>query len=109
MTAERKLMDIKKSRLMEKSVGTVSEGIIATITDFGVFVELENFTQGLIRYDDMSPKDIVKNNSQKVKLIFNNGKDLKFKLGQKIKIKVKGIDIAKGLIDLECYEGNSKE
>jgi ribonuclease R len=69
MYTERQLADIKKTRLMKDKVGTSEEGTIVTITNFGIFVELENFTQGLIRFDKLEMDEVINTNGQKVKLI----------------------------------------
>lgn len=52
--AERKLEDIKKVEFMKNKVGKVFEGIIVSVTSFGLFVQLENTVEGLIRYEDMT-------------------------------------------------------
>lgn len=50
---ERKLEDIKKVEFMKNKIGMVFTGIIISITQFGMFVQLENTVEGLIRYEDM--------------------------------------------------------
>lgn len=52
--AERKLEDIKKAEFMKDKIGNVYEGIIISITSFGMFVQLENTVEGLIRYESMT-------------------------------------------------------
>ena len=39
---------------MKNKVGQVFEGIIVSVTSFGLFVQLENTVEGLIRYEDMT-------------------------------------------------------
>jgi ribonuclease R len=47
--AERELMEWKKARFMEQRVGDEFEGLIVSITKFGMFVELtELFVEGLV-------------------------------------------------------------
>lgn len=52
-TAERKIEDIKKAEYMEQFIGETFEGIICSITNFGLFVEFENTTEGLLRFADI--------------------------------------------------------
>ena len=52
-TAERDADDLMKAAYMAQFVGEEFEGIIANITGFGMFVELQNTVQGLIRLDTM--------------------------------------------------------
>ena len=42
---------------MEKKIGEVYDGIVSSITSFGMFVELENTVEGLIRFDDMGSNE----------------------------------------------------
>ena len=108
MAAERKLMDIKKTRLMADKVGEHAIGTVVTITDFGMFIELDNFTQGLAKYEQWDPDEIINTSGQKVKII-KGDKQYDFKLGEKIDITISGIDIAKGLMDFTIHESGSKE
>lgn len=51
--AERDSIDIKKAEYMENRVGEVFEGTISNVTNFGVYVELENTVEGLIRFENL--------------------------------------------------------
>ena len=51
--AERQTEDLKKVEYMEQFVGDVFEGVISNVTSFGMFVELANTVEGLIRMADM--------------------------------------------------------
>ena len=44
---------MKKAEYMESKIGEEYEGIVSSITQFGMFVELENTVEGLIRFDNM--------------------------------------------------------
>ena len=46
---ERESEDIKKAEYMENKVGEEYEGIVSSITQFGMFVELDNTVEGLDR------------------------------------------------------------
>ena len=50
---ERESQDLKKAEYMEGKIGQVYKGIISSITQFGVFVELENTVEGLIRFENL--------------------------------------------------------
>lgn len=50
---ERDSIDIKKAEYMSKKIGEQYEGIISGVTQFGVFVELENTVEGLIRFENL--------------------------------------------------------
>ena len=48
---EREVEDIKKAEFMSKWIGATFEGVITGVMDFGVFVQLENTCEGLMRYE----------------------------------------------------------
>ena len=52
--AERETTDLKKTQYMVPFVGEVFEGSIASITSFGMFVELENGIDGLVHISMMN-------------------------------------------------------
>ena len=84
--AERTADDIKKAEYMESKIGEIYEGIISSVTAFGVFVELENTVEGLIRFENLG-NDYYIYDEEKRTLIGENTKEV-FKIGDKIKIKV---------------------
>ena len=52
--AERASIEIKKAQYMEQKVGEVYTGIINGVTNFGVFVELDNTVEGMIPVSELS-------------------------------------------------------
>jgi len=51
--AERETEDLKKVEFMKEHEGEVFEGIISNVTSFGMFVELPNTIEGLVRMSSM--------------------------------------------------------
>ena len=51
--AEREVDDYKKAVYMQKFLGEEFDGIISNVQEFGVFVELENGIEGMIKTDDL--------------------------------------------------------
>lgn len=51
--AEREVDDLWKAYLMKDRVGENFEGVVSSVTNFGVFVELDNTVEGLIRIEDL--------------------------------------------------------
>ncbi len=51
--AEREYENLKKAEYMRQHVGETFTGVISGITSFGMFVELENTVEGLIRLSSM--------------------------------------------------------
>lgn len=83
---ERDSIDIKKAEYMQNKIGEEYEGIISTITSFGMFVELENTVEGLIRFENMG-NDYYLYDEEHKRLIGENTNRV-FKMGDKINIKV---------------------
>ncbi|MDD4188822.1 MAG: ribonuclease R [Eubacteriales bacterium] len=52
--AERDTLDLKKAEYMSERIGQKFEGIISNVKSFGLFVELENTIEGLIRLSDIN-------------------------------------------------------
>ncbi len=53
MEAEREVEDMKKAEYMKNHIGKEYSAIISSITNFGMFAELSNGIEGLIRLSDM--------------------------------------------------------
>ena len=51
---ERDVEAMKMAEFMEDHIGEIFEGMITSITNFGMFVELENLVEGLVRFTDMN-------------------------------------------------------
>lgn len=51
---EREVDDMKKAEYMEKHIGEIYDGMISSILSFGMFIELPNLVEGLIRLDDLT-------------------------------------------------------
>ena len=83
---ERDSVDIKKAEFMQSKLGEEYEGIISNITSFGVFVELENTVEGLIRFENLGDEYFVYDEEHK-QLIGEQTGDV-FNIGDSMKIKV---------------------
>ena len=83
---ERDSVDIKKAEFMSKKIGEQYEGIISGVTQFGVFVELENTVEGLIRFENLGDEYYEYDADHKI-LIGERSKET-FKIGDKINIEV---------------------
>ena len=46
--AERDVLDMKMAEYMESHIGEEYDGIISSVTNFGMFVELDNLIEGLV-------------------------------------------------------------
>lgn len=85
--AERESIDLKKAEFMEDRIGEIYEGIISSVTNFGIFVELENTVEGLIRFENLGENEYFIYDDEHKHLIGEKTGRI-YKLGDKIKIEV---------------------
>jgi ribonuclease R len=95
--AEREVEKMKKAEFMEEHVGEEFDGVIASVTRFGMFVELENTIEGLIHISTLKG-DFFTYHERMLALI-GERTGLSFKIGQPVKIKVAKADKTTGEID----------
>ena len=83
---ERESVDIKMAEYMEKHIGEEYDGIISSIMSFGVFVELENTVEGMIRFDKLGDEYFIYDEERKT-LLGEKTKTM-YHIGDKIHIRV---------------------
>ena len=96
---ERDSIDIKKAEFMLDKIGQEYEGIVSSVTSFGMFVELENTIEGLIRFENLGDEYFIYDEERKM-LIGENTKTT-YKIGDKVKIRVIFADKITRQIDFE--------
>jgi len=100
--AEREAEAIKKAEFMENKIGQEFEAIVSSITPFGMFAELENTVEGLIRFENMGDEYYIYDEEKK-QLIGEHTKQV-FKIGDKINIRVIEANKMMRRIDFELIE-----
>lgn len=95
---EREVDDYYKAVYMSDFIGEKFEGHISGITSFGLFVELENGVEGLIRLINLA--DYFEYNERSMTLVGECSNTV-LKLGQKVFVKVSNVDIAMREIDFD--------
>ena len=83
---EREAIDIKKAEFMEDKIEEEYDGIVSSVTNFGIFVELDNTVEGLIRYEKLGDEYFIYNEERREAIGENSHKV--YKIGDKVKIKV---------------------
>ena len=84
---ERDSIDLKKAEYMQDKIGNVYDGMISSVTNFGIFVELENTVEGLIRFENLGENEYFIYDDEHKHLIGEKTNKV-YKLGDKIKIQV---------------------
>ena len=98
---ERDVEDLMKCKYMRRFIGDEFYGTISSITDFGIFVELENTVEGLFMYKFSKEHFEYQEDSLKT---FNVDKKKYYSIGDKVKIKVINVDIYDRNIDFNLLE-----
>lgn len=88
--AERDYEDLKKTQFMSSLLGEEFEGVISGITAFGVFVELPNTCEGLVRIENIQGG--LFNYNEKMYTLSDG--NISYTLGEKVKIKVVSADVS---------------
>ena len=96
---EREAEDIKKAEYMENKIGEEYEGIVSSVTNFGIFVELDNTIEGLIRYENLGDEYFIYNEERREAIGESSHKV--YKIGDKVKIRVADANKLLRKIDFE--------
>lgn len=97
MECERTVEQMKKAEYMTKFINQKFTGIISSITGFGLFIELPNTIEGLIKLSDMNDDFYIFN--EKAMILFGERKRKQYRLGQEVNIIVKNANKETRTID----------
>ncbi len=100
--AEREVEKLKKVQYMSKRIGEVFEGIVSGVTGYGVYVELPNTIEGMVRIASI-PDDFYIYDETTMSIV---GKDTgkTFTMGQRVMVKAVHVDKLLRTIDFELVE-----
>jgi len=99
MEAERAVEDMKKCEYMSGHIGESYAGVIAGVTSFGFFVALPNTVEGLVRAASLDD-DYYEYDEKQYRLVGRRSGRV-FRLGDAVRVRVSGVDIAARNIDFE--------
>lgn len=103
---ERDVNDMKMAEYMEGHIGEIYTGVIDTVTNYGMYVELPNLVEGMIRIDDLDD-DYYFYQEQIFSLIGKRTKK-RYMVGQKVDIIVDSVIKEKGLINFKLAKKGDK-
>ena len=95
---EREVEDMKMAEYMEKHIGEEFEGMISSVTSFGLFVELDNLIEGLVPLRDM--KDFFHFDEDHLCLTGEKS-HVKYSIGERVVVKVVRASKEEKTIDFE--------
>lgn len=96
--AERASIKYKQAEFLEDQVGEIFTGIISGVTEWGIYVEIEeNKCEGMVRLRDLT--DDFYALDEKNYAVIGRRKKKVYQLGDEVQIKVKRVDLAKRQVD----------
>jgi ribonuclease R len=100
--AERETEALKKAEFMADKIGEEFEGIISSVTSFGMFVELDNTVEGLIRLSDISD-DYYHFHERHMALIGERTSNV-YRIGDEVRVRVARVNVDEHTIDFELVD-----
>ncbi|MBR3049074.1 MAG: ribonuclease R [Bacilli bacterium] len=95
---EREVEDMKMAEYMEDHIGEEFEGMISSVTNFGMFVELDNLIEGLVPLRNM--KDFFHFDEANMSLVGEKS-HVRYQIGERIVVKVVRASKEEKIIDFE--------
>ena len=99
---ERDSIDIKKAEFMQDKIGEEYEGIVSSITSFGMFIELESTIEGLTRFENLGDEYFIYDENRKT--LTGERTKTTYKIGDKVRIRVIHADKITRQIDFEMLQ-----
>ncbi len=106
--AERDVLDMKMAEYMEDHIGEKYKGIISSVTNFGMFIELENLVQGLVH---ISTLDGYYNYVPELLSLVKEDNSKKYRIGDEVYVIVTSASKENSTIDFELVgeeDGNQE-
>ncbi len=100
--AEREIEKLKKCEYMLERIGEVCEGIISDVSDWGLYVELSDTVTGMVPVSTLGP-DRYYFSRERMELTGRQFGSC-YRLGQRVKIQVKGVDPWEHIVKFALYE-----
>lgn len=97
--AERDTDELKKAEYMVQHIGEEYEGIISSVANFGMFIELPNTIEGMVHVSDMT--DDYYNFDERQMAMIGERQAKVFRIGDPVNIKVVNVDVDERMIDFQ--------
>lgn len=98
---EREVEDLKMAEYMEEHIGEEFEGMISSVTSFGMFVELDNLIEGLVPLRDMP--DFF-HYDEVLMTLTGERTHVKYTIGERVLVKVVRASKEEKIIDFEIIK-----
>ncbi|HZG61662.1 MAG TPA: ribonuclease R [Anoxybacillus sp.] len=107
--AERETDDLKKAEFMEDKIGMEFDGIISSVTNFGLFVELPNTIEGLVHVSYLTD-DYYRYDERHYAMIGERTGKV-YRIGDEITVRVINVNKEERIVDFEVVgmKGNRRK
>ena len=97
--AERDTDELKKAEYMIQHIGDEFEGIVSSVANFGMFIELPNTIEGMVHISNMTD-DYYQFDERQMALIGERQAKV-FRIGDQVTVKVTHVDVDERMIDFQ--------
>ena len=105
--AERDTVKLKKAEYMRNHIGEEYDGVICSVTKWGIYVELPNTIEGLVHVVNMTD-DHYNYVEDRYELV-GERRHRTYRLGESVHVRVIGADLLQRTIDFELCDEEPKE
>lgn len=100
--AERDVEALKKAQFMSDKIGEEFVGIVSSVTNFGIFVELPNTIEGLVHITNLTDDYYHFDERQMIMVGEYTGRI--FRIGDEVKVRVANVNLDESSIDFEIVD-----
>ncbi|WP_099159942.1 ribonuclease R [Virgibacillus ndiopensis] len=107
VNAERDTDDLKKAEYMQDKIGEEFTGIISSVTNFGMFVELENTVEGLVHVSTLID-DYYHFDERSYALIGERTGNI-YRIGDEVEVRVDSVNLDEHAVDFEIVSSKQPQ
>jgi len=104
--AERDTDKLKKAEYMLERIGEEYDGMISGVTSFGIFIELDNTVEGLIRLSDLT--DDYYHFHEQHMLLVGERTSRTFRIGDEVRVRVENVNMDEHTIEFALVEAHGQ-
>lgn len=105
--AERSSIKYKQVEFMQDKIGQEFSGVISGVTDWGIYVELENKCEGMVSVSTLNDDFYIFD--EKNYCLVGRHSHRKFQLGDAVKVEIARANLEKKQLDFQLVNGKSAE
>jgi ribonuclease R len=106
-SAERSSIKYKQVEFMQDKIGKEFSGVISGVTDWGIYVELENKCEGMVSVNTLDDDFYIFD--EKNYCLVGRHSHRTFQLGDDVKVEVSKANLEKKQLDFRLIQGNSRK